>query len=122
MGKSMPQEIEVWYLLPALRREIAKNLIDKSGLNQKEAAKILGITESAISQYLSSKRGKEMVFSKKELIMIEKVADQISKEPKKATDYLYKLSVLFRGSDVMCRIHKKHNNSLPEKCRLCVEE
>ena len=46
----------------------------------------------------------------------------VSKDPKKVTDYLYKLSVLFRGSDVVCRIHKKHDNSLPEKCTLCVEE
>jgi len=118
----MPQEIEVWYLLPALRREIAKTLINKNKLSQKEVAKILGITEPAISQYLSSKRGKKMVFSKKELIEIEKAADKISKDPKKANNYLYRLSVFFRGSDVVCRIHKKHDNSLPEKCTLCVEE
>ncbi len=118
----MPQEIEVWYLLPALRREIAKSLIKKNGLSQKETAKILGITEPAISQYLSSKRGKKMIFSKKELVEIEKVANKISNDPKRVNDYLYKLSVAFRGSDAVCRIHRKHDNSLPEKCTLCVEE
>ncbi|MBI2045075.1 helix-turn-helix domain-containing protein [Candidatus Pacearchaeota archaeon] len=122
MKKIMPQEIEVWYLLPALRREIAKTLINKNRLSQKEAAKVLGITEPAISQYLNSKRGKEMIFSKKELIEIEKMADKISRDPKKAMDYLYKLSVLFRGTDVVCRIHKKHDLSISPKCRLCANE
>ena len=117
----MPQEIEVWYLIPALRREITKVLVKDHNLSQKKTADILGITEPAVSQYLSFKRGKEIKFSEKEKIEIEKVAEEISKNPGKATNHLYNLCVKFRGSDVMCRIHKKHDLSISSGCRLCAE-
>lgn len=44
-------------ILPALRSFIAKELIYDYKLNQTDAAKLLGVTQSAISQYLSDKRG-----------------------------------------------------------------
>jgi predicted transcriptional regulator len=52
-----PCEIIVWNIVPIIRKEFAKNLIDLHGLNQRTAAAKLGITESAISRYLSGKRG-----------------------------------------------------------------
>ena len=53
---NLPQEIEVWYIIPAIRRELAKNMIEKHGLTQKEAAEKLGLTEAAVSRYVSGKR------------------------------------------------------------------
>jgi hypothetical protein len=47
----------VWNILPAIRKEFAKNLIKKHKLNQREVAKKLGITEAAVSRYVSGKRG-----------------------------------------------------------------
>ena len=47
----------VWYLLPLIRKEFAKSLIKDHGLTQRKAAEKLGITESAVSQYVSKKRG-----------------------------------------------------------------
>src|SRR3989338_7359320 len=63
MKETMPQDIEVRYILPAIRRELTNAFIEKHKLNQKEAAKLLGMTEAAISQYRHSKRAKEVVFS-----------------------------------------------------------
>ena len=54
----VPCEIIMWYGLPAIRREFAKIMMEKYGLNQKEVAAKLGITDAAVSQYLSAKRGK----------------------------------------------------------------
>ena len=51
----MPQEIEVWYIIPAVRRELAKSMV-KIGLKQKQIAVTLGITEAAVSQYLKLDR------------------------------------------------------------------
>lgn len=119
MKTVMPQEIEVWYLIPALRREIAKALISKYNITQKQTAKILGITEAAISQYLSSKRGSEIKFSKSESEEIGKTAKEIIKNPGKTTELLYKLSVKFRGSDFICRLHRKHDPSFSVNCKLC---
>jgi len=50
-------EENVWYLLPLIRKEFAKSLIKDYGLTQRKAAEKLGITEAAVSQYVSKKRG-----------------------------------------------------------------
>jgi predicted transcriptional regulator len=47
----------VWYLLPLIRKEFAKSLIKNHSLTQRKAAEKLGITEAAVSQYFSKKRG-----------------------------------------------------------------
>jgi len=47
----------VWYTLPIIRKEFAKSLINDHGLTQRKTAEKLGITESAVSQYISKKRG-----------------------------------------------------------------
>ena len=60
----LPQEIEVWYVIPAIRREFAKGLI-KKGLKQREVARMLGVTDAAVSQYFSSKRGSEVRFNQR---------------------------------------------------------
>jgi predicted transcriptional regulator len=44
------------YVLPIFRSMLAKELVKKYHLSQTEAAKKLGTTQAAVSQYLSSKR------------------------------------------------------------------
>lgn len=51
----LPCERALWYVLPQIRADLAKALV-KQGMSQKEAADILGITPSAVSQYLHKKR------------------------------------------------------------------
>ena len=53
----LPCEIIARYILPVFRSIIAKDLIEKYDLTQVEAAKRLGTTQAAISQYIHSKRG-----------------------------------------------------------------
>ncbi len=115
---SLPQELEIWYLIPALRRELANIFISEFKLNQKKVSKILGITESAVSQYLSSKRGNELKFSKKELNKIKKTAQKMMKS-KKANEEFYKLCIKLRGAESLCKLHRKHDKSISKKCDLC---
>ena len=122
MSKPMPQEIEVWYLLPALRREIAKILINDHSLSQKKVAKLLGITESAVSQYLKEKRGQEIKFKANDLEKIKDAAKKILDDKANLTKYIYELSVTFRGSKTICELHKKHDENLPDRCDICMEE
>lgn len=53
----IPCELIVWYVLPAIRRELARELVDKHGMIQAEVARKFGVTDAAVSQYLKSKRG-----------------------------------------------------------------
>ncbi|HUK39137.1 MAG TPA: helix-turn-helix domain-containing protein, partial [Methanomicrobiales archaeon] len=46
----------VWDVLPAIRAALAAELV-KNGVSQQEVAKLLEIAPSAVSQYLSGKRG-----------------------------------------------------------------
>ena len=112
MQHIMPQEIEVWYLIPALRKELSKIFIKDYGLAQKKAAELLGISEAAVSQYIKEKRGKDIKFIKSELEIIKETADKIVKDKKYSMKYLYEACILFRGSKTVCNLHRKHHRSL----------
>ena len=119
MGSIMPQEIEVWYLIPALRRELALSFINDYGLSQKKAAEMLGITDSAISQYLSLKRGNEIKFSKKEIEEIKKAAKEIIDDNKDIMKKIYDLSVSLRKSKTICGIHMSQDKNVEKNCDIC---
>lgn len=44
-------------LLPPMRAEMVSRLVQRQGLSQSDAAKRLGVTRAAVSQYMSKKRG-----------------------------------------------------------------
>ena len=117
--KSMPQEIEVWYLIPGIRRELAKTLLEKHNMNQKKVSEILGITESAVSQYLKAKRGSEMKFDGGEIQLIEDAARRIVSQKLEANKEIYKLCVSFRGGESLCEFHKQQDSTIEKDCDLC---
>jgi predicted transcriptional regulator len=51
----------VWNVLPAIRAAIAAELV-RCGMSQVEAARVLEMAPSAVSQYLSGKRGYRIEF------------------------------------------------------------
>ena len=53
----------VWDVLPAIRAAIAVELV-RCGVSQVEASRMLEIAPSAVSQYLSGKRGYRIEFEK----------------------------------------------------------
>ena len=120
--KSLPQEIEVWYLIPALRRELAKIFISDYGMSQKQVSQVLYLTESAVSQYLKSKRAKELEFSSQEIEEIKKTAIEILSNKTDINENLYKLSVKFKGCNSLCDFHKKQDNSISKDCDLCLTD
>ncbi|MFH1409719.1 MAG: transcriptional regulator [Nanoarchaeota archaeon] len=122
MTYAMPQEIEVWYVIPALRRELARTFIEDHHLSQKEASKILGITESAISQYLKAKRGKELKFNKDELDHIKLTAKKMISDRENLLKYMYALLKELRGSKSVCALHHKFDKTLSCDCTICTEQ
>jgi uncharacterized protein len=121
MPETMPQEIAVWYVIPSLRKELAKQMLKSRGLTQKSVASILGITEPAISQYLSDKRASEIKFSPKAMADIRKAAELILKEPKNARVYIYRLSNLLMKTKEACRLHMALDGTVKRGCKLCFE-
>ncbi len=80
----------VWNVLPAIRAVIAAELV-RCGMSQVEAARVLEMAPSAVSQYLSGKRGYRIEFdddvkksigqlaqdlqNKKDLNLVERTCD-----------------------------------------------
>jgi uncharacterized protein len=121
MHNQMPQEIEVWYIIPAIRRELAKSMIE-DGLTQKQVADFMSITEAAVSQYLSSKRAKEVVFSNAVLDEIKISANRILHDKSNLIPEMMRLTQLTGVKHVMCDIHKKQDANLPTGCDICFDE
>lgn len=122
---SMPQDIEVKYILPAIRRELARIFIQEHKLNQKEAAKMLGLTEAAISQYQHSKRAKEVVFSNTVVDEIRISAKRILAEKNNSRQRLiaemYRISGLTKVRQILCDIHRAQSKEL-DNCNVCFDE
>ncbi len=53
----LPCEVAVKSVIPAIRSAIARELTESHGLKQKEAAQLLGITQTAVSKYTKHCRG-----------------------------------------------------------------
>ena len=49
MKEKLPQEIEVWDILPAIRKAFAKIFVEDFKLSQKKTAELLQLTEPAVS-------------------------------------------------------------------------
>ncbi len=116
-----PQEIEVWYILPAIRKEIAQIMLNK-GLKQVKIAEMLGITKSAVNHYLKQKRAKEVSFPKEIKEEIENSVETIIKNKSMLSAELQRICSLVRKSKELCRIHHRFTkNPIPEKCKICIE-
>lgn len=112
-----PQEIEVKYVLPVLRRELAKQMI-KLGLSQKESAKKLGITEAAVSQYLKKKRGTEGI--RLPMAELAKSAKKmIAGKVNTAVEEINRLCKVMRKSRALCCVHRKYGKPAKE-CKICL--
>jgi len=72
----VPCQRIVWDVLPAIRAAIAEELV-KSGVSQLEAARLLDMAPSAVSQYLSKKRGYRIVFDDEVRATIQRLAQEI---------------------------------------------
>ncbi len=115
-----PQEIEVWYILPSIRKELTKSLL-KQGLTQKEISLKLGITESAISQYLKEKRANSIKFEDDIKKAIEKAAKRISLKGNVMKE-ITKINNMMRKNKFICKVHHMYDKNLPENCDVCIYE
>ena len=111
-----PQEIEVWYVLPALRREFALEF-QKQGLNQTQIAGILQITKPAISQYLHNKRASEVKVDGKVQVMIQEASKDILKT-KNWMGAIQKILRHLEKEKIICDIHRGRCKELAD-CEVC---
>ncbi len=116
-GVLQPQEVEVYFIIPAIRKALAQAM-KKQGLEQKDIAHKLGLTPSAISQYIHNKRAADLDLG---------LDDEVEVSAKRITDTLsmftetQRLLQLARSTKVLCKIHEKIGGA-PRKCDACFPE
>jgi uncharacterized protein len=116
-----PCEIVVWYLIPGIRSVLAKELFNL-GMKQKEVSTLLDITQPAVSQYLSDKRGNEVGFSDESLKMIKKLAHDLKDEKIAKNNIIPRICEICRktkAEDILCMLHKE-KDIVPEDCQACL--
>ncbi len=100
--EKLPCETIVWDSLPAIRAAIAAEMV-RCGLSQKMVAQILNMAPSAVSQYLSGKRGYRIVFSDEVTDAIADLArDLVAKTVCDPRERICRICVMIRGGDSMC--------------------
>lgn len=111
-----PQEIEVWYILPAIRSELVLALKEK-GHSQKEIAKLLNVTEPAVSQYAKEKRAQKIKLNDEVKKFIKEAADKI-KDSETAYQQIQKINDFIKHSKALCDIHMQLEGDL-KGCDIC---
>lgn len=122
-----PCETVVKQVLPTIRMMLVKDLMERHEMNQVEVAKILGITQPAVSQYLSARRGNrktEKTLTKYVGKSIKKFSDDIASGKFKHADMIKRYCVICKSmgkKEVLCVLHAESAPYLIEEgCRVCI--
>jgi predicted transcriptional regulator len=116
-----PCEIVVWYVIPTIRSELAKELLNL-GMKQKQISEVLDITQPAVSQYISDKRGHGIKFEPEVQNMIKDFAKDLVEGKASQMDIIPKMCEIckkIKAEEVICQIHKDKDN-IPINCNACM--
>ena len=124
----LPSEIESKLLIPAVRAILSKELVIEKGLKEEEVARMLGITQAAVSNYLRGTRGDNELISKlmslsEIMSMIKEIGDDLSTNRAYTAKTLSKFIALcnyMRFSLIICDAHHSLERNIDEKvCEQC---
>ena len=113
-----PQEVEVFYILPAIRKAFAAALKTK-GLSQTKIAEILGVSGAAVSQYFSDKRGCDVKFEPQTSQHITEAAHRITD----SANFVFECQQILKevsANKAICDIHKQLGD-VPMNCTICFD-
>jgi len=120
-----PCEIAVKSLIPSIRAYIAKELTQTHKMKQEDVAKLLGITQTAISKYVRDVRGQVIKFGQTEetRLMMDRMASEVSSKRimgSRLTLEFCKVCEIARRNGLMCRFCKRSDPTLDIKlCNVC---
>lgn len=118
--KLLPQEVEVRFIIPAIRKEFALEL-NRLNFTQREIAKILEITPAAVNNYVKNKRGINVSLSDNNKDLIKYSVKRITENHDCAYEELYNFSKKLIEDKSICEIHRMFDNKVPEECEICLK-
>jgi len=104
---------------------IVRRLVDKYGMTQLQAARLLGITQPAVSKYMHNKRG--IAINLKGIAHVDEATDRIAAllvsgraQEVQVLSKLNEVSMRVRRGKLMCNLHRRLEPELNlGGCRIC---
>jgi len=125
MPMILPEELASKSVIPAIRALIVKRLIEDHGMTQQEAAKLLGVTQPAVSKYIHQKRGAAIKLNGiKEIDQATtEIANMVSSQKARPIEVMSKIESAceyVRKNRYMCDLHKKLEPGIDvNSCHIC---
>ncbi|WP_405287263.1 transcriptional regulator [Methanobrevibacter sp.] len=116
-----PCEIVVWYVIPAIRSELAKELLNL-GMKQKDVSELMDITQPAVSQYITDKRGSGIKLDDQVRGMVQEFARELSEGEATKADLIprtCKICKNVKTADVLVQLGID-KSELGEDCQTCI--
>jgi len=114
------------YVYPSIRKKLVEILYYEKKFKQKEIARKLYITQSAVSRYIRGSRGRYLDITKATETMkeLKELAEIIAKSDLEPEELEYRLAtIVFKamGRGEICQFHSQIENIDPKTCTLCRE-
>lgn len=123
----LPCEVGVKTVLPAVKAIMARSIVEKHGLNEKQTADLLGLSQSAVSRYVGRGRGNLLNIegTSEVLALIDQMVNHLIKAPDNKTEILKlfcQTCTTIREKGLMCpTCQKQMPREWAEKCFFCRE-
>jgi hypothetical protein len=121
----LPCEVGVKTVLPAVKAIMARSIVEKHGLNEKQTADLLGLSQSAVSRYVGRERGNHLTIenSTAVLALIDQMVTSLIKEPNNKAEILKlfcQTCAAVREKGLMCPYcQKEMHPQWAENCLFC---
>jgi predicted transcriptional regulator len=125
MPMILPEELASKSVIPAIRALIVKRLVEDHGMTQQEAAKLLGVTQPAVSKYLHEKRGAAIRLTGIREIdqATTEIAEMVSSQKAQPIEVMSRIEAAceyVRRNRYMCDLHKKLEPGMDtDSCHVC---
>ena len=112
-------------VLPAVKAIMARSIVEKHGLNEKQTAELLGLSQSAVSRYVNKERGNLLAIENatEVLTLIDQMVTHLIKEPNNKTEILKlfcQTCKAIREKGLMCpHCQKEMPQKWAENCFFC---
>ena len=121
----LPCEVGVKTVLPAVKAIMAREIVEKHGLSEQQTAELLGLSQSAVSRYISRERGNLLALEESTdiLALISQMVTSLIKQPNNKAQILElfcQTCTAMREKGLMCPFCQKETpTQWAENCRFC---
>jgi uncharacterized protein len=124
----LPSEIEAKSLIPAIRAILAKKLVNEYEMKEEIVARVLGVTQAAVSNYLRGTRGDIQLMNRLTSVLeVMRMTDDIARDLTSNKVYtpntmakFVELCNYMRYTFIICDVHHGMESNIDEQvCEQC---